>query len=130
MQSGGNKGMKRVSLALALCFASLTFAQDAATQAAPPAAPPAAAAAPAPVPITDAELKGVAGPAAEARAKGDPDGALTGTVADIAVSDSKKGLTIADEVNQIGQNKIAVNFTWTLICGFLVMFMQAGFAVV
>ena len=33
-------------------------------------------------------------------------------------------------VNQVGQNKIAINFTWTLIAGFLVMFMQAGFAVV
>ena len=29
-----------------------------------------------------------------------------------------------------GQNKIAINFTWTLIAGFLVMFMQAGFAMV
>jgi Amt family ammonium transporter len=27
-------------------------------------------------------------------------------------------------------NGIAVNFVWTLICGFLVMFMQAGFAMV
>ena len=91
-------------------------------------APPAAA--PAPVPITDADLKGVEAPKAEARAKGDPDGALTGTVSDIAVSDAKKGLTIADLVNQVGQNKIAVNFVWTLICGFMVMFMQAGFAIV
>ncbi len=33
-------------------------------------------------------------------------------------------------VNQVGQNKIAINFVWTLIAGFLVMFMQAGFAVV
>jgi Amt family ammonium transporter len=32
--------------------------------------------------------------------------------------------------NQVGQNKIAINFTWTLIAGFLVMFMQAGFAMV
>lgn len=34
---------------------------------------------------------------------------------------------IADEV---GHNKIAINFVWTLIAGFLVMFMQAGFAAV
>jgi ammonium transporter, Amt family len=96
---------------------------------APSAAPPAAPAA-APVPITDAELKGVEAPKAEARAKGDPDGSLTGTVSDIAVADSKKGLTIADVANQIGQNKIAINFMWTLVTGFLVMFMQAGFAIV
>ena len=92
--------------------------------------PAPAAATPAPVPITDADLKSIDSPKAEVRAKGDPDGALTGTAVDVAVSDSKKGLTIADLVNQAGQNKIAINFTWTLICGFLVMFMQAGFAVV
>jgi ammonium transporter, Amt family len=100
---------------------------------APPATTPttpAPVAAPTPAPITVDDLKGVTGPAVEKRALGDPDGALTGTVTDIAVSDSKAGLTIADVVNQIGQNKIGLNFTWTLICGFLVMFMQAGFAVV
>jgi Amt family ammonium transporter len=81
-----------------------------------------------PVAITDADLKGVAVPKAEDRAKGDPDGSLTGNVSDIAVADSKKGLTVADIVNQIGQNKIAINFAWTLITGYLVMFMQLGFA--
>ena len=37
---------------------------------------------------------------------------------------------LADVANQVGQNKIAINFIWTLITGFLVMFMQAGFAMV
>jgi ammonium transporter, Amt family len=83
-----------------------------------------------PAPITDTDLKTVAAPKADLRAKGDPDGSLTGTVADVAVSDSRKGLTIGDLVNQVGQNKIAINFVWTLIAGFLVMFMQAGFATV
>ena len=46
------------------------------------------------------------------------------------VSDTKTGLTLGDVANQVGQNKIGINFTWTLICGFLVMFMQAGFAMV
>ena len=32
--------------------------------------------------------------------------------------------------NMIGQNRIAINFVWTLVTGFLVMFMQAGFALV
>ena len=36
-------------------------------------------------------------------------------------------LKLADAV---GQNRIAINLTWTLITGFLVMFMQAGFALV
>ena len=46
------------------------------------------------------------------------------------MADSKKGLTIADLANQAGQNRVAINFVWTLITGFLVMFMQAGFAIV
>ena len=69
-------------------------------------------------------------PKAEARVKGDADGSMTGNVSDIGVADAKKGLTIGDVLNQIGQNKIGINFTWTLICGFLIMFMQAGFAIV
>jgi len=95
---------------------------------APPAGAPSTPAAA--KPITDADLKAVAPPKAELRAKGDPDGSLTGTVSDIAVADSKTGLTVGDVANQIGQNKIAINFVWTLVAGFLVMFMQAGFAVV
>ena len=66
---------------------SLAFAQ---APAATPAATPAPAAAAAPAPITDADLKAIDAPKADARAKGDPDGALTGTVADVAVADSKK----------------------------------------
>lgn len=62
--------------------------------------------------------------------KGDPGGAITGTINDVPASDSKAGVTLGDVANQVGQNKIGINFTWTLICGFLVMFMQAGFAMV
>jgi Amt family ammonium transporter len=80
--------------------------------------------------ITDQDIKNTATPAADARAKGDPDGSLTGNVSDIVVADSKKGVTIQDALNQIGQNRVAINFVWTLITGFLVMFMQAGFAAV
>jgi Amt family ammonium transporter len=106
-----------------LIAAGLAMAQAPAP--APPATPPAAAA-----PITTDDLKNVDTPKAEVRVKGDPDGNLTGTAADVNVSDAKKGLTVSDLVNQVGQNKIAINFMWTLITGFLVMFMQAGFAVV
>lgn len=87
--------------------------------------------APAPsAPVTTNEIKNVDTPKVETRLKGDPDGSLTGNVSDISTSDAKKGLTIADALNQVGQNKIAINFVWTLITGFLVMFMQAGFAIV
>jgi ammonium transporter, Amt family len=124
--------MKRLSLALAaaLLAATLGMAQAPAPAAAPTATTPAAAAPVTAPPITADDLKSVETPKAEDRAKGDPDGSLTGNASDIVVADSKKGLTVSDVLNQIGQNRIAVNFTWTLVAGFLVMFMQAGFAIV
>ncbi len=80
---------------------------------------------------TDTVLSGVPTPKTEdIAAKGDPGAELYGTANDITLADSKKGLTVADLANQVGQNKIAINFVWTLVCGFLVMFMQAGFAIV
>jgi ammonium transporter, Amt family len=106
---------------LRIALASLILAAGAWAQSSAPAAA---------VPITDSDLKAIEAPKAESRLQGDPGGSLTGTVADVAVSDAKKGLTIADVVNQVGQNKIAINFMWTLVAAFLVMFMQAGFAIV
>ncbi len=80
---------------------------------------------------TETMLSGIPAPKGEEIAvKGDPGAEMTGTVNDVTVSDPKKGLTLADLANQVGQNKIAVNIVWTLVCGFLVMFMQAGFALV
>jgi len=78
------------------------------------------------------ELKGAlaAAPTTSTLANGDPGGTLTGTVNDVPVGDAKAGLTLGDVGNQVGQNKIAINFVWTLVTGFLVMFMQAGFAMV
>src|SRR5258706_2062156 len=76
-------------------------------------------------------ITGVAGPKSDDIANaGDPGASMTGTVNDVTIADSKAGLTLADLANQAGQNKIAINFVWTLVCGFLVMFMQAGFAIV
>ena len=113
---------------LALALAAVAHAQ------APAAAPePAAAKAPAaaaPMMITDADIKGVPTPKAEDKAAGDQAGTITGTAADIPMGDAKKGLTVQDVVSAVGQNLIATNFVWTLITGFLVMFMQAGFAIV
>ena len=93
-------------------------------------APAATQAAPAPALTAPLNVKDANPPAAEDLSKGDPGGTLTGTVNDVPVSDAKKGLTLGDAVNQIGQNKVAINFVWTLVTGFLVMFMQAGFALV
>lgn len=59
----------------------------------------------------------------------DPSGANTGTINDVTAATA--GKPTADEVAaQAGHNKIAINIVWTLITGFLVMFMQAGFALV
>jgi len=81
--------------------------------------------------LTDEDVKSLSGPKTDdIAAKGDPGAEMTGTVNDVPVSDAKKGLTLADVVNQVGQNKVAINFVWTLVTGFLVMFMQAGFALV
>jgi len=122
------KSLSRMLLA-ALCISPLAFAQ---TPSAAPAAGPAATTSvtppPASKPIQDTDLANIPAPSADARAKGDPDGSLTGNASDITVTDSKKGLTIVDLANQVGQNKIAINFVWTLITGYLVMFMQLGFA--
>ncbi|MFL5371782.1 MAG: ammonium transporter [Myxococcales bacterium] len=111
---------------LALCLFVATAAGMASAQA-PAAAPAAAPVAPATAELRDAAAKA---PSAADLAKGDPGGTITGTIADVTMADSKAGPTLADAGNQIGQNKVAINFVWTLICGFLVMFMQAGFAMV
>ena len=110
-------------LALSLSLSAVAFGQAAAPAAAPAATPP---------PSADAELKDAAAkaPSTADLAKGDPGGTITGTISDVPASDSKVGVTVPDVANQVGQNKIAINFVWTLIAGFLVMFMQAGFAYV
>jgi ammonium transporter, Amt family len=61
--------------------------------------------------------------------KPDPSGINTGNASDVsAVKPSEP--TIMELANQIGHNKVAINIIWTLITGFLVFFMQAGFAMV
>src|SRR5258705_2603405 len=93
-------------------------------------APSAPAAAAAPLPLAADAPIAVSGPSADDQAAGDPSGTKTGTANDVVHTDATKPLTLADLVNQAGQNRIAINFTWTLVAGFLVMFMQAGFAIV
>lgn len=65
-----------------------------------------------------------------APAKSDPKTSLTTGEPGI---DSKGEKTIAADselVKNIAHNKISINIVWTLVTGFLVMFMQAGFALV
>ncbi len=59
----------------------------------------------------------------------DPSGVATGNASD--VNAAKPGQPTMDEIAaQAGHNKVSINMVWLLICGFLVMFMQAGFAMV
>jgi ammonium transporter, Amt family len=72
----------------------------------------------------------------------DPAGTNTGVAADVAgespnapSADDLKKMAKAEPLaakvaDAVGHNRISINFTWTLICGFLVMFMQVGFALV
>jgi Amt family ammonium transporter len=59
----------------------------------------------------------------------DPSGAATGTINDVTAATAGKP-TLEEVGTQAGHNKISINIMWTLITGFLVMFMQAGFALV
>jgi Amt family ammonium transporter len=120
---------------LSLCLFTLGLALGAVAHAqtpAPAAAAPAAAVPAPPLAPAEAQLKDAAGkaPTTADLAKGDPGGTITGTINDVPAADSKAGVTLPDVGNQVGQNKVAINFVWTLVCGFLVMFMQAGFAMV
>ena len=48
----------------------------------------------------------------------------------VSANISKLATAVQTLGNADGHNKIAINIMWTLITGFLVMFMQAGFAMV
>ncbi len=79
-------------------------------------------------------------PARAATLAPDPSGAHTGGAADVIgatpgaptkadMTKMAKTEPLAEKLaDVIGHNRIAINFMWTLLCGFLVMFMQAGFA--
>jgi len=68
-------------------------------------------------------------PAAAAAPLNDPTGATTGTAKDVAVKDAANP-TLPEVMETVGHNKVSINIVWTLLAGFLVMFMQAGFAMV
>ena len=59
----------------------------------------------------------------------DPSGASTGTAMDVPAAQTGAP-TLGEVAAQAGKNKVAINMMWTLLTGFLVMFMQAGFAMV
>ncbi len=68
-------------------------------------------------------------PPDRAFADGDPTGTKTGTIADVPAAQPGQP-TLAEVADAVGHSRVALNIVWTLIAGFLVMFMQAGFAMV
>jgi Amt family ammonium transporter len=61
--------------------------------------------------------------------KPDPGGAATGGLGDVTAKTAGKP-TLEEIAEAAGHNKVSINVVWTLLAGFLVMFMQAGFALV
>ncbi len=59
----------------------------------------------------------------------DASGANTGTINDVTAVKAGNP-TLKEVADAAGHNKIAINMVWVLLAGFLVMFMQAGFALV
>jgi ammonium transporter, Amt family len=59
----------------------------------------------------------------------DPSGVNTGNKTEV-VSAKPGEPTVSEVADLAGHNKVAINMVWLLVCGFLVMFMQAGFAMV
>src|SRR5262245_33362732 len=60
----------------------------------------------------------------------DQTGAASGvwiTPAGDAKGDVPSGLALTDIYDRVAHNMFSINFVWTLVTGFLVMFMQAGF---
>ncbi|HZS08560.1 MAG TPA: ammonium transporter [Blastocatellia bacterium] len=57
----------------------------------------------------------------------DPTGANTGSANDVPAKEAGKP-TLGEVIDSLGKSRIAMNIMWTLLAGFLVMFMQTGFA--
>jgi Amt family ammonium transporter len=94
-----------LTVGIVLAVGGWVFAQD---KSAVPAAP-AAASAPAPPP------------------KPDPSGSATGGIGDVTAKTAGKP-TLDEVADFAGHNRVSLNMMWVLLTGFLVMFMQAGFA--
>jgi ammonium transporter, Amt family len=58
---------------------------------------------------------------------GDPGGAATGGIQNVPAANPGSP-TLQELGAALGQTRVAVNFVWLLLTGFLIMFMQAGFA--
>jgi len=48
----------------------------------------------------------------------------------IGLANKTTGSEVSELVREVAHNRISINIVWTLLAGFLVMFMQAGFALI
>ena len=119
-----------------LAAGSLRAADDASPSVSPSASPATPAAAPSPTPVApdstatandDGTGVDLTWPAP---AKADPKTSLS--TGEPTIDDAGKTTAGANSelVKNVAHNKISINVVWTLVTGFLVMFMQAGFALV
>jgi ammonium transporter, Amt family len=136
-----NKNITRFgAIASMLCFLAFSSAKLFAQDASPSASPATAAASPAPAasatPIQP-DSTGTANNAGTgidlawpAPAKADPKTGLS--TGEPTIDDAGKTTIGANSelVKNVAHNKLSINIAWTLVTGFLVMFMQAGFALV
>jgi Amt family ammonium transporter len=116
-------------LASLATLSTAAFADDPAPAASAAAAAPAASAAPAPLPAyfsgANAEGKPPTWP--------DPTGAAAGvwaTPAGDGKGDVPSALGPTDLYDRVAHNMFSINMVWVMVTGFLVMFMQTGFAMV
>ncbi len=132
------KKLSLLAVAGAMAWTSSVRAQDAASS---PAAAMSPAAATSPAAAPDAAP--AAAPSATPQQPDSvayPPGANAGTATDLqwpipadstSVNPDGKGKVTNDElIANVAHNKVSINLVWTLVTGFLVMFMQAGFALV
>jgi Amt family ammonium transporter len=139
------KNILFLSMALAIALTPCLFAQDGATETeSTPAPSPFSEAISAPAP--SALVPEVAPTPTAAPTPQVPDsvasspGANAGAAKDLtwpipadssSINPAGKNTVTMDELIQnVAHNKISINIIWTLLCGFLIMFMQAGFALV
>ena len=135
-----NRGSRRsifASIAVVLwmiLFPGLSFAAEEAKAPEPAKAEaPAASAAAAPAPKLPAYFTATSDDPKKPPAWPDPTGGAAGVwaaPAGDAKGDVPDQLKTGDLYDRITHNLYSINFVWVLICGFLVMFMQAGFMMV
>ncbi len=122
-----------------LCFAVLATASAVAQNASPSGSPatattPAASPSPTPVGPDSTATANNNGTGIDliwpAPAKTDPKTSLS--TGEPTIADAGKTTVGANSelVKNVAHNKVSINIVWTLVTGFLVMFMQAGFALV